>query len=194
MKKKILIILGHPAQKRESFCEVLANAYRHIAENAGHKVKFFKISDLSFDPILHEGYVGKQLKEDDINEAQKQLIWANHIVIVYPLWQNMIPALLKGFFERVLEKGFAYEFDKNMPVQKKMLMNKTAHIIQTSAMPAFMYRFLTLQHAARALKSILKFCGIKPVKITYFGMVENLTSSRRIKYIDQVKKLAINVK
>jgi putative NADPH-quinone reductase len=189
--KKILIILGHPAKERQSFCELLALTYKEKAHQAGHQVELMKISEMDFDPILHEGYVGEQYKEPAIVTAQEKIMWADHIVIVYPLWQFMIPALLKGFMERVLTKGFAYEFDENTPIQKKILKGKTARIIQTTGMPSFMYRFLTLQHAVRALKAILCFCGFKKVKVTHLGLVESLSDKRREKYLNVIKKLGV---
>lgn len=190
MKKNILIILGHPAKKRQSFCETLALIYKETALQNGHSVEFLKISTLEFDPILHEGYVEKQYQEPDIAEAQKKLIWADHLVIIYPLWQFMIPALLKGFLERTLTKGFAYEFEGNQPIQKKMLCGRSARLIQTMGMPSFLYRWLTPEHAAKALKCVLTFCGIKPINITYCGMAESLTDQRRNNYINKIRSLA----
>ena len=113
--KKILIILGHPAKERQSFCESLALAYKEHAVQSGHDVKFIKIADLKFDPILHEGHMGELPPDSEIVAVQERMAWADHWVIVYPLWQFMIPALLKGFFERTLTRGFAYNFDGRSP-------------------------------------------------------------------------------
>ena len=74
MKKKILIILGHPARQRQSFCEALAIAYKESAVQAGHAVEYIKISNLDFDPILHEGYVGEQNKEPETGSRTRILL------------------------------------------------------------------------------------------------------------------------
>ena len=103
---KILIILGHPAKKRQSLSEALANAYKEGAIESGHEVCLYKVADKQFDPILHEGYGEEQTVEPDIAEAQEKIRWADHLVFVYPLWEYMIPALLKGFLERTLTRGF----------------------------------------------------------------------------------------
>src|ERR1035438_5649049 len=100
----ILIILGHPARKRQSLSEALANAYKEGAIESGHEVCLSKVADKQFDPILHEGYGEEQAAEPDIIEAQEKIRWADHLVFVYPLWEYMIPALLKGFLERTLTR------------------------------------------------------------------------------------------
>lgn len=187
--KNILIILGHPARERNSFCETLARTYEAVAKEVGHSVEFIKIADLTFDPILHEGYVGEQHQEPDIADTQQKLLGAEHLVIVYPMWQFMIPALLKGFLERTLTKGFAYNFKKNMPLQKKLINIKSARIIQTMAMPNFIYRLLARQHGAKALKALLSFCGIAPVRTTYCGLSEELSPKNRGHYIKTVTNL-----
>src|ERR1035441_10403835 len=88
---KILIILGHPAKKRQSLSEALANAYKEGAIESGHEVRLYKVADKQFDPILHEGYWEEQAAEPDIIEAQERIRWADHLVFVYPLWEYMIP-------------------------------------------------------------------------------------------------------
>ena len=61
MLKKITVILGHPDSN--SYCGSLATAYARAAKAAGHSVRFFKLGDLAFDPILHRGYAGGQEPE-----------------------------------------------------------------------------------------------------------------------------------
>lgn len=183
ISKNILVIIGHPARERESFSEALAYAYKEGAEQAGHHVEILKIANLEFDPILHEGYKKDQFKEFDLMEAQEKLIAADHWVIIYPLWQFMMPALLKGFFERMLTKGFAYDFKGNRPVPGRALKGKSARLIQTMAMPNFLYRWFAREHGAKALKSMLTFCGIHPINIHYFGMAESMNSARAQRYL-----------
>lgn len=191
MHKKILIILGHPALMRETFCESLARTYNIGAEHAGHEVKFIKIADLSFDPLLHEGYKGNQSLEPDIAAAQDLMLWADHWVIVYPLWQFMMPALLKGFLERTLTKGFAYDFNAVHSGVYKPLKGKTVRLIQTMGMPGFYYRLFYKSHGEKALKNMLEFCGLN-VKATFLGMVESLNQEKRAQYLKQAENLGLS--
>ena len=100
MTKRILIILGHPALARISFCEALALAYQTSARDAGFEVQLLHLAKLSFDPILHEGNERPQALEADLIAAQKNIEWANHLVFVYPLWAYRLPLdALEPFLE-----------------------------------------------------------------------------------------------
>ena len=154
-------------------------------------MQFINIAKLHFDPILHEGYLGNQLPEADIVDAQEKVRWADHIVIVYPLWEYMIPALLKGFFERCFTKGFAYDLRSKNPFRNGLLGGKSVRLIQTMGMPAIAYRFYFMAHGAKALKSMLGFCGLAPIRITYFGMIED-SDKRRKDYLESSQKLGAN--
>lgn len=178
MPKQILIILGHPALARISFCEALANIYQSRAESAGHEVRIIRVAKLVFDPILHEGNERPQNLEPDLIAAQETIRWANHLVIVYPLWAFMMPALLKGFFERTFTPGFAYSYEIETTFNSGLLGGKSARVIQTSGMPGFAYRWFYRAHGAKALGSMLKICGIKPLRFTYIGAFESNDAKR----------------
>lgn len=186
--KNILIILGNPARERKSFCEALAHAYSQAASVGGHKVEILKIAEMTFDPILHEGYKGTQLPEPDIVPCQQKILNADHLVIIYPLWQFMIPALLKGFFERTLTPGFAYQIE-NKPISYRPLKGKSARIIQTMGMPTVFYSFYFFQHGAKALSSALRFLGLRITGIYYCGLIESKNAKRRDRYLKWVSKL-----
>ncbi len=189
MSKNIVVILGHPAKKRITFCEALANAYVTGARNAGHEVHLIKLSDMRFDPILHEGFHGVQDPESEIQQAQNLMLMASHWVIIYPLWQLMVPALLKGFLERALTQKFASDVSDNQASAKDQMEGKTARIIQTMGMPNIIYRLYFKEHGAKALKSTLQFIGVKPVGITYCGQAENPNDGRRQNYIKKARYL-----
>lgn len=188
MPRKVLVILGHPSRKRASFCEALAETYCLAAKAGGHEVDYLKLARLDFDPVLHEGYAEEQALEPALAEAQRKIRQAEHLVFVYPLWQLMIPALLKGFMERTFTRGFAMSADAKNPLDAGLLKGKTARLIQTMGMPGFVYRLLFRAHGAKALKGILSFCGLS-VEATYFGNVEDDTPARRESYLAEVRAL-----
>src|SRR5262245_35768345 len=97
--KRILLILGTP--KPFGFCHAVAEAYAQGARSKGHVVHTLKLGELNFDPVLRGGYDQNQTLEADVLEAQRQVHWAEHLVLVYPIWWGGLPALLQGFFDRV---------------------------------------------------------------------------------------------
>jgi len=177
--KRILIINGNPALQRESFSEALCNAYGEAARQAGHEVRTLKVATLDFDPILHEGYHGNQPAEAHIAAAQDFVRWAEHLVIVYPMWQFGVPALLKGFCERVFAPGFAYSMTAGNPLDAALLKGRSVRLIQTMGMPAFLYATVFGGHGCKAFKSLFSFCGFRPVRATLLGMIESAPSTRQ---------------
>ena len=189
MPKRIAVILGHPADKHSSLCEALAESYRHGAITGGHQVNLIKVSRLAFDPILHEGYKVEQALEPDIQQVQEKIRAADHLVFVYPLWQFMIPALLKGFMERTFTPGFAYATNVKNPFRARLLVGKSARLIQTMGMPAFIYRLVFMARGAKAFKNLLNFCGISPVKTTYFGSIDGTDDKKCQQYLKMTEEL-----
>lgn len=68
-----------------------------------------RLRDLKFNPILEYGYRKRTELESDLLDSQKKILWADHIVWIYPVWWGSVPALLKGFLDRVLIPGFAFK-------------------------------------------------------------------------------------
>jgi NAD(P)H dehydrogenase (quinone) len=98
---RIVIIVGHA--RIGSYCEALAESYDRGAEASGHEVKLFVTSKMSFDPILHDGFERVQPLEKHLNAAHDALLAANHLVFIFPLWLGTLPAIFKGFLERVMQ-------------------------------------------------------------------------------------------
>jgi putative NADPH-quinone reductase len=107
-----------------------------------------------------------------IAAAQEDILWAEHIVLLYPLWLGDVPALLKAFFEQVMRPGFAFRYREGGLPEKK-LKGRTAHIVVTMGMPALLYRTFYGAHSLKSLeRNILKFVGIAPVRRSVIGNVE----------------------
>ena len=188
MTKRILIILGHPAHERQSFCEVLALAYQKAAQEAGHEAQLLNIAQLDLiQSFMKATKAIRRLSQISPRHRVKfsgRNIWSSFI----PSGCISIPALLKGFFERTFTQGFAYALKSGNPFDRGLLKGKSARLIQTMGMPSLMYRFFFMEHGAKALRSTLSFCGICPVNITYFGMIEGSDSLRK-RYIEKAQAL-----
>ncbi|CAN1578815.1 MdaB Putative NADPH-quinone reductase (modulator of drug activity B) [Spirosomataceae bacterium] len=188
--KKVLIIQGHP--DRESYCRALSMAYKVGALNAGAEVQEIIVSDLKFNPNLEFGYRKRTELEPDLLAAQEKIKWAEHLVIIYPLWWGGMPALLKGFFDRTFLPGFAFQKRENSVWWDKYLIGKSARIITTMDQPAWYHWLIYGEPAHKALKKmILEFCGIKPVKTTSIGPIRFSKDEFRKKYLEKVKALGI---
>jgi NAD(P)H dehydrogenase (quinone) len=186
--KNILIINAHP--DKESFCFALAESYHNGACKAGINVKLVHLIDLKFNPILTYGYRKISELEPDLIKIQQDILWANHLVFVYPNWWATFPALLKGFIDRVLVPGFAFKYHKNDQFWDKLLIGKTARLIVTMDTPKWYYWLINRNAGHNAMKiGVLEFCGIKPVKITVLTAVKSSNSEKRMQWINKVEKM-----
>lgn len=184
MNKRILVILGHSSE--DSLCGALARSYAKGAEASGNEVQSISLGKLRFAPILHDGYAKIQALEPDLVTAQEAIAWAQHIVLVYPIWWGSMPALLKGFFDRIFLPGFAFKFRKGSLMVDGLLAGRSAHLLVTMDTPPWYYRWIYAMPGHNQMKrTILEFCGIKPVTITSFGSVKDSKLKTREKWLSR---------
>jgi putative NADPH-quinone reductase len=191
MTRRITIIQGHADPSGERLCFALADAYGAGAEEAGHEVRRIDVARLDF-PILRtqaEFEAGEPVA--DIRAAQEAILWAEHLVVVYPLWLGTMPALLKAFFEQVFRPDFAFAFgDEAKGLWTKLLKGRSARIVVTMGMPVFFYRWYFRAHSLKSLeRNILGFAGIGPIRETLFGMIGEGDEEKRWKSLDKMRAL-----
>jgi putative NADPH-quinone reductase len=187
--KRICIIQGHPSTRAEHFCHALGQAYEKAALEAGHEVRRIDVAQLHF-PLLRE----REDWEHDapvssIATAQSDIQWAQHVVIIYPMWLGALPALLKGFFEQLLRPGFAFKYEKAGSVQV-LLGGRSARTITTMGMPGLIYRWWYRAHTLRSLeRNVLRFVGIAPCRNTVIGLVEAMSAAKRKRWLEEIAQL-----
>lgn len=173
-KKRIVILLGHPnPNQAESFSADIATCYEAGAKKAGHEVKRFNLADMHFDPVLHRGYKTIQELEPDLKEVQEAIRAADHFVVVYPNWWQSMPALLKGFFDRMWLPGFAFNMRKNKEGRQitgwyKRLKGKSARVIVLSGSHPWLIWLFFGDYTNEIKMGVLWFAGFK-VKLSRFG-------------------------
>ncbi|HEY0525549.1 MAG TPA: NAD(P)H-dependent oxidoreductase [Stellaceae bacterium] len=191
--RRIAIIQGHPAAGGGHFCHALADAYAQGAADAGHEVRQVAVADLDF-PLLRskEEWETATAVPAAIRQPQETIGWADHLVILYPLWLGDMPAILKGFLEQALRPGFAVgaAAGPGGELGRKLLTGKSARIVVTMGMPAFLYRWYFGAHSLRSLKrSMLGLCGVGPIRDTLIGGVEAIGDARRQRWLRNLNGL-----
>jgi NAD(P)H dehydrogenase (quinone) len=188
--RKILIINGHP--DKESFNFALAESYKKGAMASGAEVKDIHIRDLNFNPNLQFGYRKRTALEPDLMDVQEKIKWAEHLVWIYPVWWGSVPAIMKGFIDRVFLPGFAFQKRENSVWWDKLLKNKSARIISTLDQPPWYYWMVYRQPSYHAMKKLtLQFCGISPVRTTTIGPIRLSKESYRQNWLKKVEKLGL---
>jgi putative NADPH-quinone reductase len=189
MGKRIAIIQGHPSPEPKHLGHALADAYAESARAAGHEVRRVDVAQLEF-PLLRTADEWKSgALPEGLRDAQAAIAWANHLVVIFPLWTGTMPALLKGFLEHIVRPGFAFRPRPNGGGLAPALTGKSARVIVTMGMPALFFRWTYHSNAVRGLKrSILGFCGIKPIAMTYIGSVDT-KSFNGAKWLETMRQL-----
>jgi putative NADPH-quinone reductase len=192
MARRIVVIQGHPDPDESRFCRALADAYVQGAQQAGHQIRRIEVAQLEF-PILRtkEDFHGGTAPEA-IRQCQEAIGWADHLLIVYPLWLGSMPALLKAFLEQVFRPGFATAGDATRGTWKKLLIGRSARIVVTMGMPALVYRWYFRAHSLKSLeRNILGFCGIGPIRENLIGMVEAKSQAKRLAQLRKMRELGL---
>lgn len=187
MSKKIVLLLGNP--DTETFTGAIADHYQAAAEDAGHEVVRFNISDMDFDPILHKGYKVIQELEPDLLRLQDAIREANHFVVIYPNWWCTMPAILKGLFDRMWIPGFAFNFDKQTKKLIQRLKGKTGRtIVVAGTHSPFKTWWLFGDYTNEIQHGILGFAGINTAVCT-FGPSEKVSEEKKALWLKQVEEL-----
>lgn len=183
----ILIVYAHPNPKSLN-AEILKTVQNHLSQ--GHSVQTVDLYAEHFDPCLQfdEDHRRRDLDKEPETEKYRQLVaWADHLIFIFPIWWSGMPAILKGFIDRVFASGFAYSY-KGTGMEGH-LKGKSAWIITTHNTPGLFVAFV--QDYGRVLKrQILGMCGIKPAKITAIPYIRGTSDQKIKKQLDKIAQLS----
>jgi putative NADPH-quinone reductase len=169
MPRNILVLNGHPDPASRGLCHAIAEAYAEGARGAGHSVERIDVATLEFGFLRTQASFEHDPPPADIARAQQAIRNAGHLVVIFPLWLGDMPAMLKAFFEQALRPGFAFDYRPN-GFPEMHLKGRSARVIVTMGMPAFIYRWYFRAHGLKNLKrNILRFVGYAPVHDTIIG-------------------------
>jgi putative NADPH-quinone reductase len=184
---RICIIQGHPSTGEGHFCHALARAYSDGATRAGHEVRIVSVAELAFPVLRSKQEWDAGQAPAAIADEQGRIRWAQHLLIIHPLWIGSMPALLKAFFEQALRPGFAM---LNSPRGwTKLLSGRTARIVVTTGMPAFIYRLWFGAHGLKSLSQNLSLVGIAPTRSTLIGRIEDMKEAKRRRWLERLASL-----
>lgn len=180
MARRILIIDGHPDPGPDRFCHQLVAAYAKGSTAAGHVVHRVALAEMTFPLLTTQEDWENELPCAEIRAFQDEVAWAEHVVIVYPLWLGSMPARLKGLLEQAFRPGFAFGGKVVTPGSGR-LKGRSVRIIVTMGMPGPIYRVWFAAHSLRALeRNILALVGFGPIRDTVVGAIKVRKDHRRL--------------
>ena len=191
MAKRIAIIQGHPDPAGHHLLNAMADAYAETAVSSGHQVRRIEVAKLEFPLLRTQQDFETGAVPADLVQPRDDMRWAEHWVILFPLWHGTMPALFKGFLEHIFRPGFAMEYrEKSFP--RRLLAGRSARIVVTMGMPATLYRWYFGAFGVRGFeRSMLAFAGIKPIRENLYGLTF-ADDKRRARWIEDLRRYAVH--
>ncbi len=179
----VLVVYAHPNPKSFN-AAILLQVERGLHEG-GHTFTVVHLYKDNFNPVLVAHATFRRKDHPETAYYRELLQWADHLIFIYPVWWSGTPAILKGFFERVLSSGFAYTYEVVVP--KGLLRGKSAWVFYTMDSPRWFVRVFRQNAEWIAIRdATLKFCGVRPVRRFVFAEVKRSAERRREQWLNRV--------
>ncbi len=188
---KVLIIYCHPNER--SFTAVVKDTVvRTLAKNGIE----YRLTDLyreEFNPVMmkaeHQNYLNTETNQDGLESYIQDLLWCETLIFIYPTWWYGLPAMLKGWLDRVLLPGVAF----HMPTSNEDIKPGLQHINRLGLFTTGgASRWLTFLMGApgrrtimRAVRSLCRF-NAKRVCAVHYRM-DTSTEDSRTRHLAKVQ-------
>lgn len=187
----IIVVLGHPT--KGSFNHAIADTVAFKLRENGHEVTYHDLYTEKFDPLLLGEEIPKNAELDpNIEKHCKEIREADGIIIIHPNWWGQPPAILKGYIDRIIRAGVAYEFlegDNGEGIPNGLLKAETAIVFNTSNTP----EKRELEVFGDPLETIWKncifdLCGVKNFYRKMYGVIVTSSTNERQLWLEDVEK------
>ncbi|MCK0473733.1 NAD(P)H-dependent oxidoreductase [Halalkalibacter sp. APA_J-10(15)] len=190
---KNLIIYAHPS--KDSFNGAIKNKIEKTLKGKGHDIKVRNLYDMMFNSVLSQEDLQLFFQGEypaDIQEEHNYISWADHLYFVYPTWWYSMPALLKGYVDRVFSTGFAFRYTENGP--EGLLGGRKALVFQTASDPleALVARDMISAMNITIGNGILQYCDLEVLEHKIFPAVHHVSTEAREQYLQEVEEIVLN--
>ncbi|WP_413511331.1 NAD(P)H-dependent oxidoreductase [Myroides odoratus] len=185
----LLVINGHP--NPDSLNTTLAQTYIATAKSFGVTVRYLAIGELNFNPNLQYGYAKRMELEPDLLHALEDIYWSTHQVWIHPMWWVGMPAVMKGFFDRLFLPGLVFKHNKTGTTEG-LLQGKTARILVTMGdlSPETHQSIYQSSGLIPLQEGILAYCGVQIKNTEVFGPLNDFNTNDIESLIQHVKQKA----
>lgn len=185
---KHLIIFAHP--NTDSLNATLKQTLVDHLQAQQHDVVVRDLYQLNFNPVLSlqdmQGQRAGQVASD-VKREQEFITWAECITFIYPIWWTGLPAIMKGYIERVFSYGFAYRYDQG--VQQGLLAGKQVVVINTHGKSAAEYEASGMDKALSLTSDmgIYEYCGLSVKQHFYFDQADRADAATIDTWLAKIK-------
>jgi NAD(P)H dehydrogenase (quinone) len=188
---RVVIVFNHPYEK--SFCNAILESATKGLQNGQHEVDLIHLDNDGFNPVMSKedlkAFVEHQPIDPQVIDYTNRLKKADHLIFIFPIWWDLMPAATKGFIDRVLSPGIVYDHHPRgfglVPLLKNL---KGVTIITTMNKPKIMYSLLIGNLIRKAmLRSVFKTMGYKNLNWISHNMVKSVTQEKRVKWLSDIE-------
>ncbi|MCT4615956.1 MAG: NAD(P)H-dependent oxidoreductase [Marinifilaceae bacterium] len=190
---KVAIVYNHPYDK--SFCHAILETIHKALIHAKHEVDIINLDKEKFNPVMSmedlRAFVDREPIDKQSLEYKKRIEKCDHLIFIFPIWWELMPALTKGFIDKVIFPGIAYDYENNNGTRMKKLFTKLNGITVISTMntPKIAYRLIFGNAIKKALlRGTFWKIGYKNRKWISINMVKFISESKRKKHLDSLYK------
>ena len=192
-----LIVFNHPYGG--SFCGAILAAVERGLKTGGHKCRVINLDQDDFDPVMRSkdllafvgaGRAGEDALDaidDQVREYKGHLEWAEHLVMIFPVWWMTTPAMTKGFIDKVIFPAIAYDMKDGRLVSRLSLRKVT--VITTMNTPADIYREVFGNPLEGSLiKGTFRQIGIENIEWTSLSEVKQVSREQREAWLEEIER------
>jgi NAD(P)H dehydrogenase (quinone) len=204
----VLIVSAHPEKKsftcaiRDTVVKTLLKEGYDVKESDLYKMKFNPVaSEKDFKELQNKEYLNIVMEQrngkfvSEITKELQKLIWCDYLVCIFPFWWSGPPAIMKGWFDRVLACGSAWDFGKMF---ENGLLNKKKGLIITSVggpneiyQPGGFARHTIKRRLFPVTWGTFKFCGITPLEPIHYHTANTDDEKRKASLNDVTEKIKL---
>jgi len=195
---KVVIVFNHPYNG--SFCNAVLESAMTGLKNGGHDIDLIHLDKEEFDPVMRSKDLevfakAKYAKENcyasldpKVLEYRDRIQNAEHLIFIFPIWWELMPAMTKGFIDKVIFPGIAYDYGKRLMIKKWKLINGIT-LITTMNTPSLMYRLFFGNAIKKAFFTVTFWkTGYKNRKWISLNMVKFVSEKKRKKWLDGIER------
>ncbi len=189
----VLIVFNHPYEG--SYCSAILESVCRGLKQGNHTIDLIHLDKEEFNPVMTsqdlKAFRDKQPVDSKVVEYKKRLEQADHVIFIFPVWWELMPAMMKGFVDKVIFPGVAYDYVNGSNTRMKPLLNKLkgVTVITTMNTPRILYHLVFGNALQKALmRGTFWKLGYKNRKWISFNMVKQASDEKRRKWLSDIEK------
>ena len=193
---KTLIVFNHP--NGGSYCSAVMAAVEKGLKESGQPCRIINLDQEEFDPVMRTkdliafagaGRIGEEalsMVDEQVMDYKKNLEWAEHLVMIFPIWWMTMPAMTKGFIDKVIFPAIAYNMDKGRLVSRLNIRKVT--VITTMNTPSQVYKdMFNNSLEGSLLKGTFRQIGITDVDWVSLNEVKQTSQEQRNTWLSEIQ-------